>query len=575
MIFSRSETARAGGHQGNNGRVSRGLGIIVLITASTAAAAPPSVQVGRVMAAFGDAHSPGCVVSVIERGNVVYQRAVGLADLEREVPLTTRSVFDIASTSKQFTAMSVVLLAQDGKLTLDDDVRKWIPELPSYGKPITLAHLLHHTSGIREYVLLLGAAGDNLEDVIGDDETLAMLIRQRGTAFAAGAKFEYSDSNFFLLSIVVKRASGMPLAEFARSRVFVPLGMKDTSIRVDHTRVVARRALSYLPRPDGGVHTTVADLARWDENFYSGKVGGAEAIRLLTTPGKLDDGKPIDYGLGLSIGTWRGLPVISHGGASGGYRSQLLRFPTRHLSVAMLCNRGDANPMEWPYQIAAPFLAGKLVAAIEAPSSAVKTAVSATTPAPRADEAAALTGTYVDEADHELRRYSAKGNQLLLERDDAPTLLLEPVGARQFRIRGRPGSRIHRFDIAPDGHVQLRLLDPDGSVLVFERLGPPRARLDEYAGEYFSDELNAVYRIATDEKRLSTRVLDRPPLSAKSVADDLFFFSDRLLSFDFSQGWVRFERDRAGRIQGFRWLVPGGAIRFTRRTAASPGAPRE
>jgi CubicO group peptidase (beta-lactamase class C family) len=539
-------------------------GTLILLWATTAGASNPAAQLDPMLAAFGGAHAPGCAVSVIDRGKPVYQRAVGLSDLERETPLSTRSVFDIGSTSKQFTAMSVVLLVQDGKLAFDDDVRKWIPELPVSKKKITLSHLLHHTSGIRDYTALLGAAGNTLEDPLGDDPTLAMLARQRSVEFPAGTRFNYSNSNYFLLSIVVKRAAGMPLSEFARRRIFEPLAMKETHIHVDHERIVPRRALSYDPRPDGtfvlansnweqsgdgAVHTTVDDLARWDENFYTGKVGGADAIRLLTTPGKLDDGKPIKYALGLFVDTQRGLPTVSHGGAWGGYRSELLRFPTQHLSVIVLCNRGDSQPMEWAAGIADAFLPAKL-----APEERV--AAKPVGAKPVAADVAALAGTYVNEVDGDVRRYAARDGRLVLEFAGGPSFPLEAVGPREFHVEGNPNSRIHRFEPAGGPPARMRLVDPDGTTLVFERARPPRAQLAEYSGGYYSDELDALYQLAVDGKRLFARVRDRAPFAGEAVADDLFSFRD---------GLVRFERDAKGRVTAMRWLLPGGGIRFVRR----------
>jgi CubicO group peptidase (beta-lactamase class C family) len=538
----------------------------LLLLLSFNAFGDPGKDVDRLLARIATSTSPGCAVAVFHHGRIVYERAVGLADLERNVPLSPRSVFDIGSVSKQFTAMSVVLLAQDGKLSLDDDVRKWIPELRTYAKPITLSHLLHHTSGLLDYTMLLGATGASLEDAIGDDETLAVIARQRSLVFPPGSRWEYSNTNYFLLSLVVRRASGMPLADFARQRIFEPLGMKDTHIHVDHTQLVPHRAIGYDPRSgsfaismsnweqsgDGAVHTTVEDLGRWDENFYSGKVGSPSALRLLTTPGKLDDGHPIDYALGLFVTQHQGLTMVQHGGGWAGYRAELLRFPTEHLSVACLCNRGDKDPVALAGQIGDLFLGDRVK-----PAAGPATPATATpAPPPTASELSALAGTYYDEADAEVRKYAVRGDKLVLDWGDF-TLPLVPIGPHEFRIE--PNGRIHRFETTSDGAWQLRLINPDPTgdeVFSFVRARPVKATVAAYLGNYFSDEIGAPYKISEKQGQLMLSIRDRPGAPLDAVAEDLFRGAGGL--------W-RFTRDRAGKVTALRLLFRGGGISHARR----------
>jgi hypothetical protein len=242
---------------------------------------------------------------------------------------------------------------------------------------------------------------------------------------------------------------------------------------------------------------------------------------------------------------------VSHGGAWGGYRSELLRFPTQHLSVVTLCNRGDAQPRDLSKMIAERFLAGKL-AAEPVPAEKKQAAAAGRL---SAAELAELAGLYVDEAEGEIRRYAVQGDHLQLEMEDV-SFPLESIGPRELRIVGRPGGRIHHFEAAPGGGLRLSLIDPDGTAMVFERLKPAKAKLEEYAGEYLSDELAAAYRMVVGAGGLGARVRDRPPMSGTAVAEDLFAFRD---------GLVRFDRDGKGRITAFRWLVRGGALRFVRR----------
>ncbi|HEX4542361.1 MAG TPA: serine hydrolase domain-containing protein [Candidatus Acidoferrum sp.] len=305
--------------------------------------------------------SPGCALGVYRDGNILYAKGYGLANLEENVPITPDSVFDIGSTSKQFTAASILLLEKQGKLSVNDDVRKYIPELPDYGTNITLLHLLNHTSGLRDYLTLMELAGINTDSVTTDEDALQIITRQKALNFAPGRDWLYSNTGFFLLSLIVKRASGQTLREFASENIFTPLGMAHTQFRDDHTSLIANRALAYDPNErggftldvsyfeqtgDGAVHTSVEDLQKWDENFYSAQIGGKEFLAELQLQGKLTAGKILDYAKGLFLQDYRGLPTVRHGGSWGGYRAELLRFPQRHFSVACLCNLASAHPGE-------------------------------------------------------------------------------------------------------------------------------------------------------------------------------------------------------------------------------------
>jgi CubicO group peptidase (beta-lactamase class C family) len=331
-----------------------------------------TAAVDEVFADFTKAGSPGCAVAVYRNGRVSYSRGYGLANIEEDVPITAESVFDIGSTSKQFTAASILLLEKQGKLSVNDDVRKYLPELPDYGSKITILHLLNHTSGLRDYLTLMDLAGINIDSVTTDEDALQIVTRQKALNFAPGSDWLYSNTGFFLLSIIVKRVSGKTLREFAAENIFSPLGMTHTQYRDDHTTLIPERTMAYDPKErkdgyalnvsyfeqtgDGAVHTSVEDLLKWDENFYSGQVGGKDFLAELQEPGKLNSGKVLDYAKGLRIAEYRGLHTVSHGGSWGGYRAELLRFPDQHFSVACLCNRGDANPSRRAVQVADIYL---------------------------------------------------------------------------------------------------------------------------------------------------------------------------------------------------------------------------
>jgi CubicO group peptidase (beta-lactamase class C family) len=347
-----------------------------MLMAASPAAAQSAAGLPRwvdsIFAPYNRGNVPGCATGVVQRGSLVYSRGFGEAVLLTHVRNSPSTAFYIASLSKQFTALSVLLLEQDGKLSLDDDVRRWVPEVPNLGH-ITLRELLQHTSGLRDYFGLLSINGWRANELLTEREFLELGGKQRALNFAPGTEFLYSNTGYALLSIVVRRASGKSLRDFAAERIFAPLGMKSTQFRDDHTQPVDREAIGYVPMAggfavsipqldvvgDGGVFSTVEDLAKWDANFESGAVGGKDGMALLQQTATLPDGRSSGYALGLSVGNFAGARVVSHSGAYGGYRSTYLRFPEEHLSVITLCNV-SALSSQLAERVASLYLGGRL-----------------------------------------------------------------------------------------------------------------------------------------------------------------------------------------------------------------------
>ncbi len=331
--------------------------------------APPTFEqeVDRLFRGCERPGSPGAVVLVAAGDEVLLEKAWGLADLERSVPLSVDSVLDIGSTSKQFTAACVLLLQQDEKLALDDPIRRHVDELPACCEPVTLRHLMLHTSGVPDYIGLMTAGGADVEDRTTNDDALDALAKVDALAFDPGTRWAYSNSNYLLLSLVVGRVSGRPLPAFAQERIFGPLGMASTHVHEQCTDLVPNRALSYSKSArggwrwnfsnweqtgDGAVFTTVGDLLKWSRNFAHGPVGGEALRAAMARPGALDGGEPLDYGCGLVFDELDGTPIVSHGGAWAAYRAELLRVPAEELTVVCLCNRDDLNPSQLARRIA-------------------------------------------------------------------------------------------------------------------------------------------------------------------------------------------------------------------------------
>jgi CubicO group peptidase (beta-lactamase class C family) len=318
-----------------------------------------TTAVDAVFADVARPESPGCALAVFRDGRIAYERGYGTADLERHVPITPASVFYVGSLSKQFTAFAAALAASEGKLSLDDDVRKWIPELPDYGSLLTVRHLVHHTSGLRDYNTVFDIAGRRNDEAFDNHTVLRIVSRQRALNFKPGEEYLYSNSGYVLLSLIVERATGTPLAEWAATRIFQPLGMRHTQFYDDVTRLVEHRALAFdatasggwrdnTPHSQrtgaGGVLTTVRDLLAWDNNVYEPKVGTRALISQVHETGTLNSAKVLTYAYGLQIGEYRGQRLVEHGGSLGGYRAHLMRFPDERTSVACLCNFGTSNP---------------------------------------------------------------------------------------------------------------------------------------------------------------------------------------------------------------------------------------
>ncbi|MCY4029760.1 MAG: serine hydrolase [Acidobacteria bacterium] len=335
-------------------------GVVPLAGPPPGSPAATESRIDAIFAPWAGSDGPGCAVSVMESGDIVFANGYGVANLEYDIPITPASVFHVASVSKQFTALAVALLADEGRLAWDDDIRRHVPELPDFGVPITLRHLAQHTSGIRDQWSLLQMAGWRWGgDVITQGDVLDLLTRQAALHFRPGTEHLYSNSGYTLLAVAVERVSGQTLRAFTDERIFGPLGMARTTFRDDHTLLVRDRAYAYeadgaggyrLSIPDFAVvgasslFTTVEDLARWNRNFRTGEVGGRDAVRQIQETTTLAGGAQVSYAYGLVHGTHRGRRTVGHGGTDAGYRSEFLRFPEEDLAVAVLCNVRTTDP---------------------------------------------------------------------------------------------------------------------------------------------------------------------------------------------------------------------------------------
>lgn len=510
--------------------------ISLLIPSLVAAQADPVARVDSVFAAWRVAGAPGCAVGVARNGQPVLRRAYGLADLEHEVPNTPETVFEAGSVSKQFTAAAVVLLARQGRLSLDDDVRRYIPEVPDYGPTITIRHLLNHTSGLRDWGSVQDIAGwPRGTRIHTHAHVLDIVSRQRALNFTPGAEYLYSNTGYNLLAILVERVSGTTFAAFSKREIFEPLGMTSTQWRDDFSRVVRGRAQAYdhrdgayhLEMPfenvhgNGGLLTTIDDLLRWNEAVAGGALGGI--LGEMETRGLLTTGRRIEYALGLRVAPYRGVREVSHSGATAAYRAYLARYPDHGLTVALLCNVAEANPTLLAHRTAEVFL-GNAVADSAMP------AVMAMAPAELERHAGVYRGRRTGEP---VSLVMAEGR---LMRSDGREML--PIGPNAFRVGAA------RVEMVPGAPAAMRVLPPDGDTLLYdavEHWQPTPAQLAAYAGRYRSDEAETTYTAVVEDGRL---VLRRRPDTRTELTP---VYAD---GFTTPQGaLVRFVRGTDGRVQ--------------------------
>lgn len=332
--------------------------------------------IDAIFSAFSNT-TPGCAMAVYRGGEIVYANGYGLSNLEHNVPITPDSIFHIASISKQFTAMCIALLQDDGLLDVDDPVQKYVPGLPAYDSPIMVRHLIHHVSGIRDQWMLLRLAGWREDDVITEDDCFDLIKRQNEINFTPNTEYMYSNSGYTLMAKIVRAVSGQSLREFAHERIFAPLGMTNTHFHDDHTEIVPGRTQAYQPRDGGGyrisippfdvvgttsLHTTVADFAKWNANFTTAEICSEAVMKQAQTPGVFNDGKPMEYAWGLTVDTWRGQRRVGHDGADHGYRSSYFRLPDLDFAVTVFANLSTAGPGQLAEKIAEAVLGDHLQA---------------------------------------------------------------------------------------------------------------------------------------------------------------------------------------------------------------------
>jgi CubicO group peptidase (beta-lactamase class C family) len=516
--------------------------------------------------------SPGCALAVIKEGKVIYKQGYGCANLEYGTPITPSSVFYIASLTKQFTAMSILLLVQQGKLSLDDDIRNYLPEVPNFGSVITIRHLVHHTSGLRDYEELLAMAGWRMDDVLTREHMLNIISHQKELNFSPGDEYQYCNTGYSLLAEIVARKSGQSFREFTDANIFKPLGMTSTHVHDDHERIVRNRAFSYRPEGDksfknafnnasvvggGGMYSTVEDLAKWINNFDQGRVGGPDILKQMHEQGMLNNGKTNRYAFGLAIDDYKGMKMVEHNGAFAGYRSDIMRFPDRQFAVVLLGNSSSINATQLTRQVA------DVVLFAASPLKPTEAQERKSPPHPTTKVSAENLEAYCGE--YELKpgvlvTVTTEGNRLFANATGLPEVELLPESQSTFFIKEDESHVSFERDDA--GQVNRLTLQEESGVHVAPRIIPLKsAQLAGFVGEYNSDELGTTYTILIRNDKL---------LAQHRRHGDIRLIETSVPDQFVGQSWfpfhVAFTREVGNQVTGFKLTGERSRnLRFERR----------
>jgi CubicO group peptidase (beta-lactamase class C family) len=508
-------------------------------------------EIGKVDQLFefwNNTNTGGAAISVIKDGKVIHKRGYGSAQVENNIPITTFSMFNVASISKQFTAFAAALLASENKLSLDDDIHKYIPELNDFGKKVTLKHMIYHTSGIREYYSLLYLAGWRNNDFFSKEDFMKMMINQKELNFEPGSEQQYCNSGYSLLAEIVARVSKKSYREFTDSAIFKPLGMSNTHFIDDNSMLFKNRTTGYTLGKDGlhrvpsnneivgsgNMHTSVEDLAKWALNFYNPKIGGQEVHEQILQQGKLNNGEILDYAFGLAIGSYKGLKTVSHGGGVTGYRSVIVNYPNQKFSVIILSNLNYFNPGVIARKVADIYLAKYLITESKTLKSENQTEVKID---PRILEK--YTGMY-----------QIRLGQIITISIEDEKLMVHLTEGRKSAARAESETKFFvpslnesiTFENNVNGKAQQLVYLSKKAIRVFP-FSPSEEHLKEFEGNYYSDEIGAVYSIISRDGKLFLQHRKKSDNILTPIVTDQF-------SSPGSQ-YLGFKRDGQNKIIGF------------------------
>ncbi len=507
-------------------------------------AASLSKKVDSIFLEYDKTSSPGCALAIVKNGKVIFKKGYGMSNMEYGIPIRPSSIFHVASVSKQFAAAAIIKLSLEGKLSLNDDIRKYIPEVPYFGHTITFNHLLHHTSGLRDQWVLQGLAGWRSEDLITEKDVLEMLARQKALNFVPGDEYAYSNTGYTLLGVAVKKISGVSLRKYSDSVFFKPLGMTSTHFHSDHSEIVPNRTSAYQKNENGiwkisipvfdtygatNLFTTVEDLAKWDENFYTNKIGGNAFVKAMQLTGVLKDDTPQTYASGLIVDTYKGYKTVSHSGADAGYRSNFLRFPNQHFSVIILANLANINARSLSNKVADLFLQNNFITPVN--NDKVDTVL-----------VKGWSGNYLDLNSKATISFLYKNKTL-----QVGSMILKPLNNRLFMDTTYTSTYLFSGDSLK---AQLVLSERGTINKTFEKvklITLNAVHLQKYTGDFYSSELDTKYHVSVKDSALIVTIPRRGELKLSPFVKDMF-------TGDLS---ILFSRDKADAVNGFFLTATG------------------
>jgi CubicO group peptidase (beta-lactamase class C family) len=528
-----------------------------------------SKAIDKIFTDWDKKDTPGCGLGVMKDGQLIYARGYGMANLEYDIKNNSKSVYRIGSTSKQFTAASIVLLVEKGKLSLDDSLNKFFPDFPTYAKNITIRHLLNHTSGVRDYLTLSFLKGIGPDDFFTDKDVMQWLINQTELNFTPGEEFVYSNSGYWLLGQIVNQVAEMTMAEFAEKEIFKPLGMYNTHFHNDHTQIVKNRASGYRPNDekgfqismttldmigDGGIFTSIQDIKKWDDAYYDSKVLSKKFWEMMTQQGKLNNNEEIDYASGLFISDHKGLKTVSHGGAFVGFRAELLRFPEQKLSIAIFANRSDASPSSMAYKVADVFLSDQYIVEIKDESKAPKenTHTSTKTMEFSYDK---LIGTYELDVGIDITM-SVKEDKLHAKQHwNGKEYDLVKIENNTYQIDDTPHIKFTFTDLK-DNFTQNVTVDNAGRITESKRkpdIDLSEITLEDFVGDFYSKELDVNYKMFLEDGLIKAKVENNDSVELSVTNKDLLNYQGIQLKFSRSNEMIDGFIMDAGRVKNLKF----------------------
>ncbi|MFC5408239.1 serine hydrolase domain-containing protein [Larkinella bovis] len=517
-------------------------------------------KMDAIFAAYNRPNGPGCAVGVLQNGALIFGKGYGMANLEYDIPITTATVFDIASVSKQFAGLAVSTLIQEGKVNLDDDIRKYLPDLPIFAKTITIRHLVHHTSGLRDWPQTLHLAGWRWDEVFSFDDIMRMVRNQKDLDFDSGERYSYSNTGYNLLAALVEKVSGQPFHQWMDARIFKPLHMNSSRFQNDYTKLIKNLAYSYEPRPgefvktpgaltaygSSSLFTTVDDLARWVQHFDREVAANNPVYTRMLTLGQLNNGETVAYGYGLATGNDRGLKVVNHSDSWAGYRTILTNYPDEKLSIILLSNSGDFNVGGFAAAVADVFLKPKFKsAAVANPNAGLKDR-------PTIPLKPALAKKYAGV-------YQLGTGWAVTLTVENGRLMTQANGEAKFPTEAKSDSVIW---IDAYGAAMTFVPDPNGEVnrlkykaILAKRItpwAPDPTELPLFAGTYYCPELATEYKIELVNGKLKMQHmrLGETELDADPTGVD---------QFTGRPGSLRFVKNEQKKVTGFR--LSGGRVK--------------